>query len=684
MLRNFFGALGLFLCVAGAGGAEVKLPGDLPGQWEAVGRGKIAVTGSTATIEDGFLMSRDAGRDYEVSFSARAPEGTAEVQIWGGIRCPDRDNRYAFGLRGGKYDEMYLARYAPEGNAEFLGFAPLEFKPKAGVWYRVRAAVAGNRIQLYLGDEKLPRLNAVDKHPLWQRGGVVLGGGWLPAEFANLKVEPLTGEKLAAFNAVGDAVWEARQPDKESVRVEARGAYTPIEVKSLNQRSVSLDGGWLFMPAQDLPAGTTPTAVDFPDREWHTIPVPSYWNYGLDWLYGEDSYQTLRDPAKGKGIADDLECEEFNRLNAETFDWRKTQSGWYREYFDLPENIEGKHFEIDFDAIAKAADIWLNGVHVGAHTGMFGEVRCDVTGAARPGSNVLTVRCVAMPSEFEHGTGKVKGVAVTVEVNDKMLNSLPHHIIANASGGGVGGIWQPVKLVITPPVAVNDLFIKPALDGLSFDVGVRNGSATAQEAALTYQISSASDRSVLYSGSGAQPIPVPANGTVTATINTPKLHPKLWTPESPNLYRLEITLTAGDKRVDRYSERFGFRTFTVSGSRLLLNGRPYWLRGGNHIPTGLRPNDAEVARKFIQLAHDGNVRVTRTTGSPLTEAWADVADEVGLGVSFEGIWPWMMLEGPPPDKALLDIWRQEWTDLIRKYRNHPSVLIWTVKLAVST
>jgi hypothetical protein len=659
----------------------LKLPSAPGGAWQHLGGGEIESTGSGVVLQDGFMLSPNRGQDYQVSFSARAPAGTPEAQIWAGIRAVDRDHRYVFALRGGEYDELYLARYAPDGNAEFLGYAPLGFKPQPGVWYKLRAAVAGNRIQLYLGSEKLPRINVTDPHPLWNQGGIVLGGGWLPAEFANVHEAALTGDRLAAFNAIGDAVWTQPGPDKETVRAAERAAYKPVQIGQLGpgRTSIPLNGTWLFMPEQDLAAGSDPAAAGFPDQTWHTIAVPSFWNIGLDWLYGETCFSYLKGPAISKSIADNLTIQEYRRVNAQTFDWSKTRSGWYREYFELPGQLTGHEFELVFDAIAKVSDVWVNGVHVGSHTGMFGELQCDITKAVKPGTNVLAVRCLALPSALEHGSQSVKGVAVTVEVSDAMLNSLPHHIFPNE----VGGIWQPVKLLVTSPVAVSGVYIRPALDGASVDVRIANHLPASQPARLSYRILSAADNSVLYSGSQAGGIALPANTGKTVTVTTPRLQPRLWSPSEPNLYRLELTLSTSGTVRDVYCERFGFRTFTVAGNRLLLNGRPYWLRGADHFPVGIRPNDPAVARRFLRIAHDGNVRITRTTGGPLTETWADAADEIGMGISFEGIWPWLMLHGPPPQKALLDSWKADFTDLVLKYRNHPSILIWTINNEMS-
>jgi hypothetical protein len=263
---------------------------------------------------------------------------------------------------------------------------------------------------------------------------------------------------------------------------------------------------------------------------------------------------------------------------------------------------------------------------------------------------------------------------VTVEVTNEMLRSLPHGMTNFNSGG----IWQPVKLVVTEPVRMSDVYIQPSLKNATAEIALQNGGETAQRVSLTYSIIDAQDSSVLFLSPTAMAVEVPAHGSTTAKIATSTLQPKLWTPADPNLYHLKVTLTEGMKIIDEKTTRFGFRTFAVAGDKLLLNGQPYWLRGGNHFPVTLRPNDVALARRFTQLARDGNVQITRSHAIPFTEQWFEVTDEVGMGVSYEGTWTWLMLEGPLPDANLLKIWKEEFSDLIRQHRNHPSLLFWTI------
>ena len=112
---------------------------------------------------------------------------------------------------------------------------------------------------------------------------------------------------------------------------------------------------------------------------------------------------------------------------------------------------------------------------------------------------------------------------------------------------------------------------------------------------------------------------------------------------------------------------------------LYLNGRKFWMRGGNHIPFAICPNDSILADKFMQLMKAGNVQSTRTHTTPWNELWVSAADRNGIAISFEGTWSWLMIHSTPiPDKNVLDLWSSEWLRVMKKDWNHPSVFFWTV------
>lgn len=673
---HIFLLISILAYIGAASAVDLPWPPKTPEEWRPFDRVKMKVTEDSVIISNGFLVREGEFGDVDVTFRMRAPKETPQVQAWAGFRVADQDHRYVVGLRGGNNNHIYLARYAPYTDAVFLGIAPLDFAPKVNEWYKLRVIAIGKRIQVYLNDESVPRINVEDADAKWSSGGIALGGGYLATEYAAPVVGPASEEAHRMFATAGKRVWEKPPVDKAAKRAADRAAYRDFEVAELNRgrTEIPLDGNWLFKPDQELEPAGNPAEVRYDDAAWHVLPVPALWTPSLAWLYGQKAFPNLRGVAAMTGVSDNIYLEEMKRLGGYTFDWAKTDGGWYRHYVDLPEGIRGRKVLLNFDAIAKISTVYVNGRKVGEHLGMFGEVPCDISDAVVPGRNVIAVHALRNARSATKGSGKVVAVAVTVEITEKMLNSLP----AGMYGFDPGGIWQPVKLVVTDPVSVGDVFVQPALDGAKVGIEVENSASADANVGIGYVIRAGKDRSVLLSVDDAGSVPVPARGKKEISIDTPKVKPELWSPDAPNLYNLEISLRQNGKVVDTKEIQFGFRTFVVKGNQFLLNGRPYWLRGGNPFPNPLKPNDAVLAGKFMQMAKEGNVVATRTHIAPFSVTWADAADRLGMMVSYEGTWPWLMRWGEVPSEEMLSVWRSEFISLIKKYRNHPSFILWTI------
>ncbi|MBM4153140.1 MAG: glycoside hydrolase family 2, partial [Kiritimatiellaceae bacterium] len=397
--------------------------------------------------------------------------------------------------------------------------------------------------------------------------------------------------------------------------------------------------------------------------------VPDFWNPIRNWLHGETGNMRQGD----KGVSDNYRQLQDARAAAYTFDWEKTDAAWYRQHLQLPQDLSGRRFELCFDAIAKIAEVWVNGQFIGKQIGMFREFKLDVTSALKPGDNLLAVK-VTDNLETRVDKQDVQDIAVTVEVTSEMLNNLPHAIY---TGERIAGIWPPVKLGVTRPVHVAEVFAKTRLDGTDVEVTISNAGSRDEQVNVLMDISPANGGESIHR-SQPETLLVKAGERKTITLQTGLIQPELWSPAKPNLYDLNIILSQNHVVQDEHHTRIGFRTFEVRGNRLYLNGKPYWLRGGNHFPMAICPNDEALAKTFLQKAREGNMTITRTVCAPFNEMWLNQCDEIGMAVSYEGTWPWLMIRGDVPSAELLHIWRTEFDSLIKKYRNHPSVVMWTI------
>jgi hypothetical protein len=483
----------------------------------------------------------------------------------------------------------------------------------------------------------------------------------------------------------------ADRSGNEEKRRRLRAEYRPAKVKMSDapRTEVSLDGKWLFLPSYEFVKGVDYAAPNLDDAGWHVMDVPALWTRLDNWCYAD---------SEAVSGSDNWVVMERERLARYSFDWKRTQSAWYRHSFDIAALPEGKRFELCFEAIAKVAEIWVNGRLVGRNYGMFRPAQFDISPWVKPGRNLIAVRVGAVsPDEVTRDGDKVAAVAVTVAVTQSMLGSIPQGIY----NGRPAGIWQPVKLVVRPQVHVKDVFFQPRLDGAKVELTLENQSDRPCQVLPALAFTSilpghehlgralAPSSAAAASGVAALPdhgksimsrlITLAAHACTNVTIDTGFLEVKPWSPAEPNLYTLCVAFQADGQIVDERKLDVGFRTFEARrDGQFYLNGKPYWLAGGNATPMPNCPNDAAMAGKFTRIMHEARVRTTRTHTAPWNELWLSCADRNGVGVSQEGTWPWLMIGGNMPNARLIECWREENLALVKKTRNHPSILFWTI------
>ncbi|MDP4289943.1 MAG: glycoside hydrolase family 2 TIM barrel-domain containing protein [Bacteroidota bacterium] len=630
-------------------------------------------------IDKGILITRNAyacygeqnWSNYEIKFSARTPATEKQVEIWAGFRAANRDDRYVIALKGGIQNDLYLDRLGYMGTDDFLALRHLDFKLLPGKFYNFRIQVNGSRIRIFLNHENLPRIDIVDKYSaIAPTGKITLGGCWIENDFKDLSINSL-GE-----NALSNVAQEEYAPvtvNKEKRRQDERAAYQPFKIGNIanGRTDISLNSKWLFAPGYEIKNDKDAYLPTENDSKWHVLSVPNFWNPDKIWLFGE-RYGTAT-----KGTSDSYNQKEIERCTNYTFDYKKTSIGWYRQWIELPKTLEGKHVDLCFDAVSKIAQVWINGQEAGGNIGMFGAFKIDATGLLKPGKNLVAVKVYRDYVNEIENADKIVGVAFSEEVTQKMLKDLPHGFY----GDDPAGIWQPVSLVITNPLKIENVLIKPGLTGAAFNVTIKNYSNLVQDFSLITDIVPSSSKIPLYKETSLKSIRLNPGEQRELAFQINGLKPKLWSPATPNLYNFNFILQAkdGNNELDRKVICSGFKTFEVKGDYFYLNGKPYWLRGANQTAMPLEPNDSALADRFCKLMHDGNIAVTRTHTAPYSEVWMKASDKNGVGISFEGTWPWLMIgDSPIPDAKLLQIWKDEFLGLIQKYRNHPSLMMWTI------
>ena len=408
------------------------------------------------------------------------------------------------------------------------------------------------------------------------------------------------------------------------------------------REELSIDRGWRFAlghaddPTQDFMAGTEyfnyltkaasihnqgPYALDFDHSGWQEVDLPHDWVVALGY-----------------------EAEASHSHGYKRVGWAYPESsvGWYRRELVVDEQMRGRHLELRFDGIFRAADIWFNGFWLGHEESGYTTHLYDVTDYVRYGErNVIAVRVDASLEEgwFYEGAGIYRHVWLTA--------SSPLHIATYGT-----------TLRTTPRGEV--------------EVAVELCNDSREECCYTMQHTILDSRGrVVARGKGgkAEPLSPRERGLNSSTLRVRDA--ALWSPESPTLYTLRSEVLVGGEVVDCYTTRFGFRHVEFDPQRgMLLNGRPFKLRGVNlhqdHAGVGVAIPDALNEYRLQRLKEMG-CNAIRTAHNPASPALLDMCDSMGFVVVEEN-----RLTGINDEHiALLE-------RMIRRDRNHPSIIAWSI------
>ena len=340
---------------------------------------------------------------------------------------------------------------------------------------------------------------------------------------------------------------------------------------------------------------------------------------------------------------------------------------WYWREFDAPPNPHaGGRYLLRFWAVDYTAEVWLNGQRVGTHEGGETPFVLDVTDTLLAGvKNLLAVRVLNPTHE---------------RIDGMVMNEIPKQarVIPYSAGNAYnhGGITGSVELLTVPSVRVEDVFARAdTKTGLvKIEVNVRNAGKSPARGRLEFAVAPAAAGETLTTGTVDREFP-PGDTMVMAELKIER--PRLWELNDPFLYRVTARLTtAKADSSDERSVRCGFREFRFEKGYFHLNGRRLFLRSThtcNHFPVGLKlPPDPDMARRDLLDVKAMGFNMIRFIWGGAERYQLDLCDEIGLMVYEESFASWPMQDSP----QLAARWNRSITELIRRDRNHPSIVIW--------
>ncbi len=386
------------------------------------------------------------------------------------------------------------------------------------------------------------------------------------------------------------------------------------------------------------------------------------------------------------------EKDDFSSKNSEGAKWERiglphtfslpyfrsesfyTGYGWYHKTLNIDENWIGQSLNLEFDGVFQVAEVFLNGTKIGEHKGGYTGFIIDISKVAKKGENLLAIR----------------------------VNNLWDAQLAPRAGEHVfsGGIYRDVYLTVTNPlhIAWNGTFVTtPVVSKEKAVVNVKTSIANKTDETKIFTL-----KSNIVDSENKQIAEMVLELSINAgeiktyeQISDEISKPKLWSPNSPNLYKVQTAIYENDLLADNYETNFGFRWVEWTGDKgFFLNGEHIYLEGANvhqdHAGWGDAITKAGVYRD-LKLMKDAGFNLIRGSHYPHHPYFTEVCDQLGLmfipencvwgigGFGDDGNWKSSTY---PIHKKDMDAYNKSaektLEELILINKNSPSVIAWSM------
>jgi beta-galactosidase len=339
--------------------------------------------------------------------------------------------------------------------------------------------------------------------------------------------------------------------------------------------------------------------------------------------------------------------------------------GWYRKKLDIPASDAGKSIFLDLGGAMSYAVVWLNGKLVGGWPFGYNSFRLDLTPYVVPGGdNQLAIRLDNPPdfSRWYPGAGLYRNVWLT--------KTAPVHV----------GHWG--TFVTTPTVSRERATV-------TLQVTVDNDSNQAAQVRVETELFLA-DTNGRATGSlvakiGSQELQIAAGENAVAEGSTEIANPQLWgvpPTQQLNRYVAVTTISQDGKSVDRYETRFGIRSVECKPDGFYLNGERVRLQGVNqHHDLGAlgAAFNVRAAERQLEILREMGCNAIRMAHNPPATELLELTDRMGFLVVDEIFDVWVRRKTPFDFHLIFPDWHeQDLRAFLRRDRNHPSVIMWSV------
>ena len=377
--------------------------------------------------------------------------------------------------------------------------------------------------------------------------------------------------------------------------------------------------GWRFSLGN--PEGAERT--DYDDSDWRTLDLPHDYQFEQPWAENEN---------KGRG---------FKRMC----------EGWYRKTFNVPESLKGRRVLLDFEGVMYVSDVYVNGKKVASNEYGYTGFEADITKAVHYGGDNV----------------------VAVYSNTGVVNASRWY-----TGGG---IYRNVWLDATNDTRIARHGLYVTTEGEKVKVQVQVVGWQRHDIKVVTRVKD-SQGQVVAEAERTMPDHTIQNNTEVQMPDMAVSAPKLWDIDSPELYSVEATLVENGVTIDSVADRFGFRTIEYGPDfGFKLNGRKVFLAGiANHHDmgaVGVAAYRSAVERQLRTLKSFG-YNAIRCSHNPYSDDFYRIADEVGLLVVDELIDKWSDKDYWGGRKPFMSIWPELIKEWVKRGRNHPSVVLWSL------